>query len=65
MKVEHIIAISSSAGTVKAGLDAFKDLFERCPSLKQELDLTDSDIDNISSTIEIMGKIYTNAKNKI
>lgn len=65
MEVEHIITISSSAGTVKAGLDSFKDLFERCPSLKQELNVTDSDIDTISSTIEIMGKIYTNAKNKI
>lgn len=65
MKVENIITISSSAGTVKAGLNSFKSLFERCPSLKQELDVTDLDIDNISSAIEIMGKIYTNVRSKI
>ncbi len=65
MKVENIITISSSAGTIKAGLDSFRSLFERCPSLKQELDITDSDINNINSTIDIMGKIYTNVKNKI
>ena len=65
MKVEDIIAISSSAGTVKAGLNSFKSLFERCSSLKQELDVTDSDIEVIGSCIEIMGKIYTNVREKI
>lgn len=65
MKVNDIIAISSSAGTVKAGLNSFKRLFERCSSIKQELNVTDSDIEIISSCVEIMGKVYTNVREKI
>lgn len=65
MKVEDIITISTNAGTVKAVLNSFKSLFECCTSLKQELDVTDSDIEVIGSCIEIMGKIYTNVREKI
>lgn len=65
MKVKDIIAISANAGTVKAGLKSFESLFEHCSSLKQELDVTDSDVKVIGSCIEIMEKIYTNVKEKI
>ncbi len=65
MNIYSIIAISSRAGTVRAGLEAFKSLFERAPVLKQELDIKDSEIETIVSASDIMRKVWVNARNKI
>ena len=59
MKVNDIIAISSSSRTVKAGLKTFNSLFNKRQDIKEILDISDKDVKSIIDAIEVMDKIDT------
>lgn len=62
MKVEEVIAISSSSGTIKAGLNSFISLFKRRTDIKTILNISDEQLEIIASTAEIMDRIYKKAR---
>ena len=47
MKVNDIIAISSSSRTVKAGLKTFNSLFNKRQDIKEILNISDKDVKSI------------------
>ena len=59
MKVNDIIAISSSSRTVKAGLKIFNSLFNKRQDIKEILNISDKDVKSIIDAIEVMDKIDT------
>ena len=59
MKVNDIIAISSSSRTVKAGLKTFNSLFNKRQDIKEILNISDKDVKSIIDAIEVMDKIDT------
>ena len=59
MKVNDIIAISSSSRTVKAGLKTFNSLFNKRQNIKEILNISDKDVKSIIDAIEVMDKIDT------
>ena len=60
--ISEIILMSTCAGTVKAGLNKFKSLFENRTDLKDKLSITDDEVKILDSTIELMNKIYKTVK---
>jgi len=63
MKVNDIIAIRTSSGTVKAGLKSFIRLFEKRTDLKEMLNISDEDIKALVVSEDVMGKIYSEINN--
>ena len=59
MKVNDIIAISSSSRTVKAVLKTFNSLFNKRQDIKEILNISDKDVKSIIDAIEVMDKIDT------
>lgn len=59
MTVNEVIAISTSSGTVKAGIKSFIRLFEKRTDLKEVLDISDEDIKALTVTEELMERIYS------
>lgn len=62
MKVSEIIAISSSSGTIKAGLKSFINLFGKRTDIKDILQISDEEIMVLTNSMNIMSKIYQNVK---
>ena len=63
MNVNDIIAIRTSSGTVKAGLQSFIRLFGKRTDLKEVLNISDEDIKALAVSEDIMGKIYSGINN--
>lgn len=63
MNVNDIIAITTSSGTVKAGIKAFIRLFRKRTDLKAELNISDEDIKALAVSADIVGKIYSEVQN--
>ena len=59
MIANNIIAIRTSSGTVKAGINSFISLFEKRADLKEVLKISDEDIRTLIVSKDIMGKIYS------
>ena len=62
MKVNDIIAISSSSGTVNAGLNAFISLFEKKPDIKDVLKISNDELKTLTEAKDILSKIYNNVR---
>ncbi len=65
MKVDEVIAISSSSGTIKAGLESFIRLFKKRTDIKTTLNISDEQLEIITSTVEIMDRIYKKAREEV
>ena len=62
MTASEIIAISSSSGTVNAGLKSFISLFERRTDIKDVLKISDDELKIITEAKDILSKIYSIVK---
>lgn len=62
MTASEIIAISSSSGTVNAGLKSFISLFERRTDIKDVLKISDDELKTITEAKDILSKIYSIVK---
>ncbi len=62
MKVDEIIAISSSSGTVNAGLKSFISLFEKRTDIKDVLKISDNEFNILLEAKDILSKIYNNVR---
>lgn len=65
MKIADIIALRSSSGTVRAGLNSFIKVFNDNDALREKLKITNEEMKNLSDCSNLMKRIYDDSSNFI
>lgn len=65
MKIADVIALRSSSGTVKAGLNSFIKVFNDNTGLREKLKITDEEMKNLSDCSNLMSRIYNDSSDFI